>query len=59
MSALLATPLRRWLLLAVGIPLGAWALERVANEIEERKGDHPAARGLRAAGDWLGARRRL
>lgn len=57
MSALLSSRFRRWLLLAVGIPLGAWALERVADEIEERKGDHPAARNLRAAGGWLGARR--
>jgi hypothetical protein len=58
MSALLSTPLRRWLLVAVGIPLGAWALERAAEEIEQRKGDHPVARNLRAAGGWLGSRRR-
>lgn len=58
MSALLSSRFRRWLLVAVGIPVGAWALERVADEIEQRKGDHPVARNLRAAGGWLGARRR-
>lgn len=53
MAALLSTRLRRWLLLGVGIPVLAWALERTGSRLERRRGASRATRGLRSLSDWL------
>lgn len=53
MGALLSTRLRRWLLLTVGVPVLAWTLERVGEELEARKGESTVSRGLQHAGSWM------
>jgi hypothetical protein len=55
MAALLSTRFRRWLLLAVGIPAAAWALERAGTSLERRRGTNRATRGLRSLSGWLRA----
>jgi hypothetical protein len=57
-AALLSRRLRRWLLVSVGVPAGAWGLKRQGEEVEDRRGQSPVANGLRKAGGWLDARRR-
>ena len=57
-AALLSRKVRRWLLLTVGVPAGAWALGRLGEEIEQRKGATPVTNGLRQAADWLDSNRR-
>jgi hypothetical protein len=39
--------MRRWMLFAVAIPVGAWALDRVADQIARRRGESTATRILR------------
>ena len=43
----------RWLLLTVGVPVGAWLLDRVAQEVEQRHGRSDLTRAMR----WPHARR--
>lgn len=54
--------IRRWLLLAVGLPLAAWALDKVRGRVEARRGQTGLTRRLeRASGklrDVRGGRRR-
>lgn len=58
-AALLSRKVRRWLLLTVGVPAGAWALQRLGEELEQRKGTAtPVTNGLRQAADWLDSNRR-
>lgn len=40
---------KRWLLLAVGLPLVAWVLDQVASSVEARKGETQMTRGLHGA----------
>jgi hypothetical protein len=40
-------PMRRWLILAVVLPLAVWGLERLGDELAERRGENPATRALR------------
>ena len=59
MFALLSRRLRRWLLIAVGVPLAAWLLERVGAALHRRNPHSRAGRTLRDTGAWLrGARPR-
>lgn len=44
---------RRWALFAVGVPVAAWTLDRIGEEIEERRGESSATQALRSAGQWL------
>ncbi|MGH8898961.1 MAG: hypothetical protein ACRDZ4_18545 [Egibacteraceae bacterium] len=54
MWVLLSTRLRRWLLIAVGIPALAWLLERASEGLEARQGRQTGlSRNLRRAGGWL------
>jgi hypothetical protein len=53
MGALLSTRIRRWLLLMVGVPVLAWALERIGNQLEARKGPSTVSRGFQQAGAWV------
>ena len=41
-------PLRRWLFLAVLLPVAVWGLERLGNELAERRGENTASKALRA-----------
>jgi hypothetical protein len=59
MWALLSRRLRRWLLIAVGIPVLAWLLERLGDGLEARNGRQTVvSRNLRRAGGWLGRSKR-
>jgi len=44
----LPRPLRRWMFLAVLLPLAVWGLERLGNELAARRGDNTASKALRA-----------
>ena len=38
----------RWMVMAIAIPIAAWALGRIADEVEQRRGpDSRTAKGLR------------
>jgi hypothetical protein len=43
----------RWLLLTIGVPVGAWLLDRIAQSVEQRHGRTDLTRALR----WPQARR--
>ena len=53
MFALLSTRFRRWLLLAVGVPVAAWLMDRVGESMERRRGTSRTSRGLRQTSAWL------
>lgn len=60
-TALLSSRLRTWVALAVAAPIGAWALERAADESERRQGNSRTTRTLRqasAAADRVSRRKR-
>ena len=40
-------PLRRWLFLAVLLPVAVWGLERLGDELAERRGENTASKALR------------
>ena len=40
-------PLRRWLFLAVLLPFAVWGLERLGDELAERRGESTATRAMR------------
>lgn len=44
---------RRWALFAVGVPVAAWTLDRIGEEMEERRGESSTTQALRSAGHWL------
>lgn len=59
MGALLSTRIRRWLLLAVGVPVLAWTLGRIGDGLEARKGESKVSRGFQQAGSWMQRHSRL
>lgn len=54
--------LKRWLLLAIGLPLAAWAIDKVANRIEDTRGQSDVTRGMHGiagkAREWRERRKR-
>lgn len=58
MPFLLATSLRRWVLMSVAVPVGAAVLRKVARSIEARKGSSAVTRGLTKAADTAQRSRR-
>ncbi|CAN5242052.1 hypothetical protein BH20ACT9_BH20ACT9_11070 [soil metagenome] len=58
MWAFLSRRFRRWVLLAVAMPLLGRALERAGGAIEERRGETSVTRGMRGVGHRLGRRTR-
>jgi hypothetical protein len=58
MFALFSTRLRRWLLLAVGVPVLAWLLGRAGEAVERRKPGSRTGRALTQGGGWLHRNRR-
>jgi hypothetical protein len=42
----------RWLLILIAIPVGVWAAEKVAEQVEARRGPSNVTRALRAPGRW-------
>jgi hypothetical protein len=45
--------IRRWLLLAVGLPVAAWLLERIGESIESSRGGSGLTRTLRSGAEKL------
>jgi hypothetical protein len=52
---------KRWALIAVGVPLVAWLLDTVASSVEQRRGETSATRGMHGVAgkirDWREGRR--
>ena len=53
MWKLIPKPLRRWVLFAVAVPIGAWLLERAAEMIAQRRGESRTTRVMREPRRWL------
>ena len=58
MWAFLSARLRMWLILAIGAPLLGWALGRVGDLIEARRGPNTVSRVLQKGRGWLRRRSR-
>ena len=43
---------RRWLILAIALPLGAWLLSVIADRIGQSRGESHVTRALRAPQNW-------
>jgi hypothetical protein len=56
--AFFSARLRMWLILAVGAPLLGWALGKVGDAIEQRRGPTALTRTLQKGRDWLARRSR-
>ncbi len=54
MWKLIPRPLRRWLLLAVALPLFAWLLDQAAEEIAQRRGESRTTKLMREPRRWVG-----
>ena len=53
MWKLIPKPLRRWVLLAVVVPLFAWFLEQAAEFIAQRRGESRTTKLLREPRRWV------
>jgi NADH:ubiquinone oxidoreductase subunit H len=42
----------RWLLLLIAIPVTVWTAEKIAEQVEQRRGPSSVTRVLRAPGRW-------
>jgi hypothetical protein len=53
---------KRWALVAIGVPLVAWLLDTVADSVEQRRGETSATKGMHGvaqkARSWRDGRRR-
>jgi hypothetical protein len=58
MFAFLSRRFRRWLVVAVAVPLVAWLLDRAGGAVERRRPGSRAGRTLRQTGGWLRGSRR-
>ena len=53
MSFLLSSRIRRWVILAIAVPLGSWLLAKVAERVRERRGDDSKiVKALNAPQSW-------
>ena len=53
MAFLLSSRIRRWVILAIAVPLASWALAKVAERVRERRGgDSKIAKALNAPQNW-------
>ena len=48
----IAKKLVRWLLLLLAIPVTVWTADKIAEQLEQRRGPSQATRVLRAPGRW-------
>ncbi len=53
MLAFLSRRFRRWVLVAVAVPVVAWLLDRAGGAVERRRPGSRAGRTLRESGGWL------
>jgi hypothetical protein len=49
---LISSRFRRWLILAIAVPLGVWLLSMVADRISRRRGESNLTKVLRAPHNW-------
>jgi hypothetical protein len=54
---LISGRLRRWVLLAIALPLASWLLARVADRIGRSRGESRMTRAMRAPQSWRERRR--
>jgi hypothetical protein len=54
MWKLIPRPVRRWVLLAVAVPMGAWLLDQAAGVIAQRKGETRTTMIMREPRKWVG-----
>ena len=53
MSFLLSRRIRRWVILAIAVPLGSWALAKLAERVRARRGDDSKiAKALETPQNW-------
>ncbi len=53
MSFLISSRVRRWVILAIAVPLGSWLLAQVAERVREHRGsDSKIAKALSAPQHW-------
>jgi hypothetical protein len=52
MSFLLSSRIRRWVILAIALPLGSWLLARAADRIRSRRGETKLTRVMSAPQHW-------
>ena len=53
MSFLISSRVRRWVILAIAVPLGSWLLAKVAERVRDRRGsDSKIAKALSAPQNW-------
>jgi hypothetical protein len=48
----LSSRLRRWVLLAVAVPLGSWALAKLADRMRAKRGETKLTRVMSAPQQW-------
>lgn len=53
MWKLIPRPLRRWVLLAVAVPVGAWLLDQAAEIIAQRTGETRTTMIMREPRRWV------
>jgi hypothetical protein len=53
MWKLIPRPVRRWVLLAVAVPVGAWLLDQAAEVIAQRKGETRTTMIMREPRRWV------
>jgi hypothetical protein len=50
---MLSSRLRRWVILAIAVPLGSWLLAKLAARVRDRRGDDSKiAKALNAPQSW-------
>jgi hypothetical protein len=49
---LLSSRIRRWVVLAIAVPLGSWMLAKVADRIREKRGESTVTKALSAPQNW-------
>ncbi len=54
---LISGRLRRWVILAIALPLASWLLARVADHIGRSRGESRMTRAMRAPQHWRERRR--
>jgi hypothetical protein len=54
MWKLIPRRVRRWLLLAVAVPVGAWLLDQAAEVIAQRNGETRTTQIMREPRKWVG-----
>lgn len=52
MSFLMSSRIRRWVVLAVAVPLGSWLLAKVADRMREKRGETTMTKVLSAPQSW-------